>query len=254
MTMNKNSLARWTREDSAKYAADTIAIIPVGALEQHGPHLPLATDALLAEHIAYAASAELQGFVVAPALSYGSSHHHLPYGATASLRTTSLLAALSDLAETLLTSGFAGVFVLNGHGGNAEVVQLAARDVSLAHRSFVAGGSYFEIAELGLRDSGAVNVGEVPGHAGAFETSLMLAAFPELVRPISMDPSPAPATGWPSGRSYRLASPEPFRAPLGYSDNPPGASPEIGRQFLDICVHAVREALLDFRTVARGRD
>jgi len=252
--IRENSLAGWTREDGAQRAAQTIAVLPVGALEQHGPHLPLATDALLAEHIAYAATAELPGFVVAPTVSYGCSHHHLPYGATASLQTSSLLAALVDLTETLLASAFAGVFILNGHGGNAEVVQLTARDVSLTRQAFVAGGSYFQIAAKDLRKVGALDVGEMPGHAGAFETSLMLAAFPELVRPLSGEPASPPPGGWPTGRSYRLGSPGPFRPPRGYSDSPQGASAEAGQAFLEVCIEAVREALLDFGTVARDRD
>lgn len=253
MMIRQNSLAGWTREDSAQQAAETIAVVPVGALEQHGPHLPLATDALLAEHVAYAASAGLPGFAVAPTVSYGCSHHHLPYGATASLQTSSLLAVLVDLTETLLASGFAGVFILNGHGGNAEVVQLTARDVSLAKQAFVAGGSYFQIAGEALREVGAFDLGEMPGHAGAFETSLMLAAFPELVRPLSAAPVSPPPGGWPTGRSYRLGSPGPFRTPLGFSDNPQGASAEAGRALLEVCVAAVREALLDFEKVSRGR-
>ena len=254
MSIRENSLAGWTREDSHQRAAETIVVVPVGALEQHGPYLPLATDALLAEHIAYAATAELPGFVVAPTVSYGCSHHHLPYGATASLRTSSLLAALGDLTETLLASGFAGVFILNGHGGNAEVVQLTARDVSLAKQAFVAGGSYFQIAAKGLREVGAFDLGEMPGHAGAFETSLLLAAHPELVRPLSGEPVPPPPGGWPTGRSYRLGSPGPFRSPQGYSDSPQAASAAAGQAFLDVCVRAVRDALLDFGTVSRARD
>lgn len=244
--MAHNSLSEWTREDSADSAKRSVVVLPVGALEQHGPHLPLATDTLLAEHIAYAATAGLPDVVVAPAFTYGCSAHHLPYGATASLRTDTLLSALSDLANSLLESGFAGVFILNGHGGNTEVVQLTARDVALDRQAFVGGGSYFQIGESRLREAGALEIGELPGHAGAFETALMLAAFPGMVRPRLMPQRKPPESGWPESRSYRLGSPGPFRSPHGYSDDPTAASVQIGQELLSQCIEAVREALQDF--------
>lgn len=242
-------LAEWTREEAAELAPRTIVVLPVGALEQHGPHLPLACDALLAEHVARSAASELSGFTVAPTFAYGCSHHHLPFGGTASLRTTALFASLTDIVGSLLASQFAGVFLLNGHGGNSEVVRLVARDLGLERQAYLAGGSYFEIAAERLAASGATDLGELPGHAGAFETSLMLAAFPELVR-VSLAPvRHKPATGWPRQRSYRLATPGPFRGE-GFSDDPSAASAERGTEMLSICVGAVRDVLTEFRRTA----
>jgi creatinine amidohydrolase len=250
MAVPSSRLAEWTREDAAAHAAHTVVVVPIGALEQHGPHLPLATDSLLAEHIGHAAAAGLADVVVAPAFSYGCSHHHLPFGGTASLRTTTLLAGLADLVDSLLVSGFPGVFLLNGHGGNAEIVQLVARDLGVERQAYVAAGSYFQIAAERLAAAGAAELGELPGHAGAFETSLMLAAFPRLVRQSSAPNRPRPESGWPRPRSYRLATPGPFRGGDGFSDDPSAASAGRGSRLLAICVETVRAAIADFKCAA----
>ena len=79
-----------TREEARSIAPDTLLVFPVGATEQHGPHLPVGTDHLTVEHIARAAAAEIAAsvpVVVAPTMPFGSSHHHLPFGGTMSLST-----------------------------------------------------------------------------------------------------------------------------------------------------------------------
>lgn len=247
MVPASSRLEEWTREDAAQHAARTVVVLPVGALEQHGPHLPLGTDTLLAEHVTRAAAADLPGFVVAPPFAYGSSHHHLPFGGTASLGTGALLDALGDLVDSLLVSGFAGVFLLNGHGGNAEIVELVARDVGLRRQACVGGGSYFRIAARALAAAGAIELGELPGHAGAFETSLMLAAYPHLVRLDSVPNRQRPESGWAQPRAYRLATPGPFRGGDGFSDDPSVGSAEQGKRLLAVCAEAVLETLIDFQ-------
>jgi creatinine amidohydrolase len=239
-------LAHWTREDADEHAAHTVVVIPVGALEQHGPHLPLATDTILVEEVARRAAALVPGTVVGPTVPISSSDHHLPYGATASLSTSTLIQALTDAVESLLSSGFASVFLLNGHGGNVEIIRLVARDVGIRRSAFAGSGSYFELAADRLAAAGAGDVGLVPGHAGAFETSMMLAIHPELVRLPSVPHRERPAEGWAGPKAYHFATPAPFRAPDGFSDTPDAGSAERGAEFLSICVDVAREALADF--------
>jgi creatinine amidohydrolase len=240
--------------EAAEHGGRTVVVLPVGSLEQHGPHMPLGTDTLLAEHIARAAVDTLAEvpLVVAPALNYGCSHHHLPFGGTASMRTEQLLAVLGDVVGSLLVSGFGGVFMLNGHGGNQEVVQLVARDLQLTHDAHIAAGSYFQIARESLVAAGVADLGELPGHAGAFETSLMLAVRPELVRLSAVPRREKPAQGWPRPLSYRLARPGPFRGADGFSDDPGRADAAKGALLLDLCVTAVSAALLEFHQVIAG--
>ncbi|MBO0867281.1 MAG: creatininase family protein [Micromonosporaceae bacterium] len=244
--MTVTLLQQRTREQTNAVAAEMLALLPVGALEQHGPHLPLGTDAIIVEQIAHRAAERLDGEVpilVAPTLAYGSSHHHLPYGATMSLSTSTYFAVLKDLVETLAVSGFRRVFILNGHGGNAELVALVARDVSTSHKIAVGGGSYWVIAGQALSSVAASPRGELPGHAGEFETSLILALYPELVeqaRPSGELPPPAQLA------TYRFGSPAPFRHPTGYSDSPAAGDGRRGAGYLATCVESVADALRDF--------
>src|SRR5262247_700423 len=125
-------LAHLDREAAAERAPQAVAVVPVGACEQHGPHLPLGTDLLVVEHIALAAAGILAGdpdVLVAPAIPYGYSAYHLPLGPTVSLRMSTLQAVLTDVCESLVQSGFRRIFLLNGHGGNAELVTVIARDI-----------------------------------------------------------------------------------------------------------------------------
>jgi creatinine amidohydrolase len=134
-----------TRERLNTAAPDALALVPIGATEQHGPHLAVGTDFLCAERIARDAAAIAQAeipLIVTPTLPFGSSHHHLPFGATLSLSTETYYRVLMDRGQSLVTSGFQRLFFLNGHGGNHELGQLAARDLSLQQTVHAAATSY----------------------------------------------------------------------------------------------------------------
>src|SRR5687768_18324173 len=98
-----------TREDARELAATATIVLPVGATEQHGPHLPVGTDSFAVEAIARRA-AELAGdrarVIVTPTLPFGSSHHHLPFGGTMSFGTETYYRLILDLTESLIAGGF----------------------------------------------------------------------------------------------------------------------------------------------------
>src|SRR5688572_14822347 len=98
--VSTRALADMTRTELASSAAAALLVLPIGATEQHGPHLPAGTDSILVERIARDAAARVDSkipVVLAPTLSFGSSAHHLPFGATLSLATDTYLHALLDL-------------------------------------------------------------------------------------------------------------------------------------------------------------
>jgi len=141
--------AEMNREQLREAAADALAVLPIGATEQHGPHLPTGTDYFAVETLAREAAATASNqipVVVTPALPFGSSHHHFIFGATLSLTTETYFRVLCELVESLITDGFKRIFLVNGHGGNHELAQLAARDMALRHPASVAAGSYWNIA------------------------------------------------------------------------------------------------------------
>ncbi|HMO57490.1 MAG TPA: creatininase family protein [Roseiflexaceae bacterium] len=238
-----------SRTELRELASTALVLLPVGAIEQHGPHLPVGTDRMLVAHVA-AAAAEQAGatipIIVAPVLPFGSSHHHLPFGGTISLATETYYRALCDMIESLVTSGFQRIFLLNGHGGNSELIQLVARDLALRHRVHIAAAPYWSIAWQALVAAGALQGAPVPGHAGTFETSLMLALHPDLVR----EPLPQRADQ-PDGSTLGF---EPYRSELhgawqrmdGYTDSPQQASAKRGRQMLRVIVPLVDHAVIAF--------
>ncbi|WP_036507383.1 mycofactocin biosynthesis peptidyl-dipeptidase MftE, partial [Nocardioides sp. URHA0020] len=143
---------------SSETAGAALVLVPVGSIEQHGPHLPLDTDTTIAVAVARAVAAELPGTWVAPPLSYGSSGEHQSFAGTASIGTDALTHVAVELARSLRTWADRVVFV-NAHGGNLtalrasdeiEWVPCATEDVDL--------------------------------HAGFTETSLMLHLRPASVR------------------------------------------------------------------------
>src|SRR5438034_9863512 len=124
-------LHEFTRTELAALAPDALLVLPTGAIEQHGPHLPIGTDFFAVEHVTRTAAAEAAAQIpvlVTPTMPFGSSHHHLPFGGTMSLSTETYYRVIYELAESLIVSGFRRMFIVNGHGGNNELIQLVARD------------------------------------------------------------------------------------------------------------------------------
>lgn len=242
-------LEELTRDEARHAAPDALLVLPVGATEQHGPHLPVGVDAFAVTHIARAAATEAARHVpvlVAPTLPFGSSHHHLPFGGTLSLSTETYYRVLVDLLESLMAGGFRRVFVVNGHGGNNELIQLAARDLALRHRAAFAAASYWTIAGEALAAAQAVPTTELPGHSGEFETSVMLALRPELVhepRPHRADLPPVDARQQPH---YRAEVYGRWQDIEGYTDSPALARAAHGHRYLDAIIGAVAQAFVEF--------
>lgn len=164
----------------------SMLVIPVGSIEQHGDHLPVATDTLLVSAVTAASTDRLHEedvpVLVGPPVWSGHSPHHLPFGGTLTGEFDTLLDLLEEVAASGLDNGFDAVVFVNGHGGNTSLIGAAVSTVGEANPDAeVLGLTYFELATSfadEVRDS------ELGGmaHGGEFETSLMLHCHPELVR------------------------------------------------------------------------
>lgn len=165
----------------------SVLVLPVGSVEQHGAHLPVATDSILVSDVASAAADRLVEtsdlpVLVAPTLWSGHSPHHIPFGGTLTGEFDTLLDLLRELLDAGLKNGFDAAVIVNGHGGNANLVGAAVGEVGQGHPDAdILGVTYFELAK-GVADE--VRDSDVGGmaHGGEFETSLMLYRHPELVR------------------------------------------------------------------------
>lgn len=173
---------RWgenARTDLAD-ATDAVALLPVGAVEQHGPHLPVDTDATIAEAVATAAAERTDDALALPVLPYGYSPHHEGAAGTLSFSSETYLAAVKDLLRSLDEAGVRRAVVVNAHGGNRPLLQTAVTDFEAARGVAVAVVSYWDLVREeieAVRDSEAGGV----SHGGELETSIQLYLREELV-------------------------------------------------------------------------
>ena len=162
---------------------DTV-VIALGATEQHGPHMPLGTDALIGDAAAAAVAERLDAFV-APTVRIGCSEHHLAFARTLSVTTETFAAIVNDLVQSLGRHGFRRVVLLPTHGGNFGPLAAAMERVEPVEGLDVVALTDLTILTEGTAAMSAdrgVSAAEAGVHAGEWETSLMLALHPELVR------------------------------------------------------------------------
>ncbi len=182
----KYRLEQMTWPEVAEAAsASRIVLQPLGAIEQHGPHLPVDTDNLIAASLCSAAGqSRPEQYVVAPTVPYGFNDHNMEFPGTVSIRPESLLAYLVDVGHSFATMGFRHIVFVNGHGSNDTLAELAARRTTNETPARAAMTSSYALArsvvekEPGLRSSPPGGV----AHACEFETSFYLHLAPELVQ------------------------------------------------------------------------
>jgi creatinine amidohydrolase len=167
-------------ELQAASEAGAVVVVPLGATEQHGPHLPVCTDSFVARELAVrAARLASVPVVVGPVLSLGYSAHHRHHAGTISLRAETLAALLTDVCRSVRSHGFERIFILNGHGGNGPFIE-AIVAVLAEEGLYVTAGSWWAFAGTSLERVLESDLGGA-SHACELETSVMLALGSELV-------------------------------------------------------------------------
>jgi creatinine amidohydrolase len=204
-------------------------------------------DTAVVTHVARAAAERAAAevpVVVAPTMHFGVSHHHLPFAGTMSLTSHLYVESLKELIRGLHRNGLRRLVLLNGHGGNQFPNGVVAHDLANEEGLDVAIGqaSYWTIAGPALEAAGAHEVApSYPGHAGGFETSLMLALRPDLVQ---LDRRRAPAARLSSDVGAVVAGA--FARSGGTSDDAAGADAAAGRRLLEATVASVAAYLVRF--------
>lgn len=173
---------------------DAVVIIPTGATEQHGPHLPVGTDATIASEIATRAvkrASDSVSVLLLPALTYGSSQHHMMYSGTVSLHDDLFISQLVDIGNSVVHHRFRRLLFVNGHGGNAASLHLAIDQIrqGTEREVYIVASMYWQLITHTIEESRQSQSGGI-SHAGEVETSLILALYPQLVR------TPLPAGSW----------------------------------------------------------
>lgn len=234
-------------------ATDPVAILPVAAIEQHGPHLPLSTDLEIGHGLVGASATRLHDVphVVLPMQALGTSPEHLSFPGTLTLTPDSLGDTLVEAAGSLRHSGIRRLVLSNSHGGNKAVLDSVALQIRLEYDMLVVKANYFRFP----RPVG-INLPETEWthglHGGAVETAMMLHLRPELVR--TSEIRRFESFGEDLERQLTWVRPEgvaPF-AWLARDLNPRGvtgdatlATAELGRRLLDHYANILAEVVRD---------
>jgi creatinine amidohydrolase len=218
----------------------TLVVAPIAACEQHARHLPTFTDTLLVTAVAEGVEQRLpQQVLLLPTQWLGASSHHLRFGATLSAEVDTHIDLICDLLKPLLDDGHKRLMVLNGHGGNIDTMHVALRRLQAHYtdRQLTA-ASYWEIAE---KEMGVLAEGprKVMGHACEFETSMVLALRPDLVRRDEIKDDPPPSE--PALRGLYLAEDMRQRTDHGAVGYPERASADKGRALIQAAVERTVE-------------
>ncbi|MGE4649306.1 MAG: creatininase family protein [Myxococcota bacterium] len=219
------------------------ALLPLGATEQHGLHLPFATDTWIAEALAERLGARLGDSVTLPTLPVGCSPEHQGFPGTLSLSPATLAALLGDLIAGLARDGFARVFLFSAHGGNCQPLAQALPVLRDAHPGLRL-DAFTDLAALArLQQSSAAAFGisaEAAGHhAGEFETSILRALRPALVRGEALEAGRLHADPDAQHLFYPDLRAE---APMGTVGDPRGASALRAERYLDDWVDLLERA------------
>lgn len=257
--MRSSRVVRWndlTAVDLRQRAdAGDLVILPIGSIEQHGPHLPVDTDVYLAAAIAEEVARRSDGVTVAPSLSFGQSAAHVPLGATVTLGADTLLAVLRDVVGSIHAAGFGDVLLLNGHNGNKPFLQIIVSEFATKHMISVAAATYYDLVAPTFTARRRGPVGS-DAHAGELETALLLYLSPERVRLRDAVASPMrPLTDF-DARDLVVSGPAmignslPARFPTGTAGDPTVADAELGRELFEAAVSEVRQLITSYRRVA----
>jgi creatinine amidohydrolase len=210
------------------------AVVPLGATEQHGPHLPFATDTWIAEALAERVCARVPDSIQCPVLALGCSAEHLDFPGTLDVEAETLERVLRDVLLSLRHHGFDSAFVFSAHGGNFAPLRAASgrlRAVSAPMRLAVH-DDLEGVTSLWHRLSADAGVSAAASghHAGEFETSILAALRPDTVRVARV----APGILAPPGDAQALFYPSLRRhAPTGVVGDPRAAAPERAARYLD---------------------
>jgi creatinine amidohydrolase len=232
--------------DEIRQAKPQIAILPIGSIEQHSYHLPVATDFMVAHALAERVARELDDCYLLPALPFSCSREHMDFFGTVWLKPATLAAVIEDLVGALHYHGIGKIVLLIGHGGN-WIVKPTVREIDLDRKGLQ--------VIFTTPDSFSVEQGRFSDlHAGRGETSLMLHLRPELVKMDRAKPDFAPSQGREFFDYVGVAG----VSPHGHWGAPSGSSAAEGEQAMAAAttrtVQYIRQTFAELDRIERSRN
>jgi creatinine amidohydrolase len=237
-------------EVPSRLGDDAVLVLPVGAIEQHGPHLPFSTDLVVAE-AACEAVVERYGnehnLWLLPPLAYSKSNEHAWSAGTVWLSATTMLSVLDDIARSLVLTGAQKLAFVNGHGGNSSLLNVACRELRLAHgfETFLL-HPFLPPDHGGSSTTGSNELG-MGIHSGFDETSMLLHLRPDLVdmsvAVVNVPRKLADNKHVRFGGSVSFGWLSNDFGPSGVIGDPTGANAEHGKTIFEASVAMLGEAL-----------
>lgn len=249
---------RWEEMTSPEIGAldrdRTVVVLPIGSIEQHGNHMPMGTDSMLAHAVSLEAAKIAGEVAVLPSPWFGFSAHHMRFPGSISLRAETLMAVADDVVASLVTHGFRRILIVNGHGGNGGVIDVLASTLGHKHygKARIATLTYFALA----RDAIAARRKSAPGgmgHACEYETAMVQHVRPGLVKIERAETHyPDPGSGYLTtdligSQAVRVYHDFADLSPTGTLGDPSLASPEAGARFFADAAGALADFIADFR-------
>jgi len=233
-----------TRDFARLDAAHTVAVLPVAATEQHGPHLPLSVDQTLVDGVIAAALPHLPAdlpVLFLPTQAVGYSPEHQAFAGTLTLSSATVVASWIELGECVARAGVKKLVLFNAHGGQVGLMDIVARELRVRAGLLVYSASWYSLP-LGAAVDGLFSAEEhrFGIHAGEIETSMMLALSPQFVDMVQArdfkSTSQDRAAHYPilgNGKSAKLGWAMQDYNPAGAAGNAAAATPDKGRAVLD---------------------
>ena len=219
---------------------DPVVVLPIGSIEQHGPHCPVDVDVSIPVHIAIEAARRVSDFplIVAPTQPFGFTHYNQGFPGTITLELETFIAVVSEVCLSIHRNGFRRLVLLNGHGGNHHPIRAIAAKIA-EHNAFSLAISHWDLVAEEMAAWGEAD--DRIGHAGEWETSLQLYLRPHLV-----DRSKQVAENWTQSVDGAFAHvarfPERRReTPHGVMGDPTVASAEKGERYVELAVQRLIE-------------
>jgi creatinine amidohydrolase len=229
-------------------------VLTIAAIEQHGPHLPLATDRLIGEHMANTLHQAMPGEVlILPVVSVGCSTHHMDFAGSLTLTHNTFLHQVGDIIGSVIHHGFRKIILLNSHGGNLGAGQVLVEQLGYQHpQADVVMATWWRIAAEALEKITESGFGGV-GHACEFETSLMMLIAPDLVVTELIEPGYGnPTFVWAESDMLHGSKASYYRSikqmsASGVVGDPTFASVEKGKQISDAVLVALKQIVTDLK-------
>ena len=220
-----------------------LVVIPVGSMEQHGPHLPFQVDVFVASRLAEELEKKIPEVLLVPPIWTGVSAHHMDFPGSITIRARVFIDALHDICASLYHHGFKRIVLLNGHGGNRASLEVLGQELFVELGLTVNTLAYWDLVPdlvKSLKKTKSAGM----GHSGELETSLMLHLAPDLVKhkeiPVGVlgIEEPGPTSGIKRYANMKDHSEE------GVIGMPSAASSDIGARLYQGALEALAQAVL----------